>query len=677
MTKSPLPSLDDQRRYWDERWDRQRLPNDYQRRRGDTVLAILRSLRLTNPEILDFGCGTGWFTEELSHFARATGIDLSETAIAYAQATYPHVPFIAANLFETPFSGGQFDVVVSQEVVAHVQDPEAYLDIIARILKPGGYLIITTANRFVMERWDHGAPDPDAHIKLYPNRRAFKRMLRRRFRVLHTTSIMPIGNRGVLRFANSSKLNTALRWLIPRRYVQRLKERAGLGYTLVALAQKRPMRIGVFGHVGNQNLGDEALIAAVIQNVRRRHPEAELRGFTGRPHDTEQRHHIPAFPISRLNGRAATAPQLGLAADPPAGPWGELQARLKRVPLLPVLVRAARRGGRGLLAVLEVAFLARSYRNLRGTDLLLVAGSGQLNDYWGGPWGFPFRLFKWSLLARAAGTKVAFLSLGAGPLRTRLGKFFIKQTLRLAHYHSYRDSDSRQCITELGLPGDHLVVPDLVFSLHFGDVPRDTVRARPRMVGINPMPVFDDSYWPESDPRVYGHYIRTLAAFADWLLENGYRVRFFATQLLADHPVISQVRALMRQDVTTPRPECVVADRINSFDELVSLIDSLDIVVATRYHGTLFSLIRHKPVLSIAYHRKSMELMAQLGQAEYGIDIGRLTLETLRERFVALESHGAQFVEAVHRRLPAVREALETQYDRVFALLDCGVAAAD
>src|SRR2546427_9646757 len=76
--KAPLPALADQRRYWDERWDRQRLPNDYQRRRGDTILDLLRSLRLTNPEILDFGCGTGWFTEQLSHVGRATGLDRSE-----------------------------------------------------------------------------------------------------------------------------------------------------------------------------------------------------------------------------------------------------------------------------------------------------------------------------------------------------------------------------------------------------------------------------------------------------------------------------------------------------------------------------------------------------------------------------------------------------------------------
>ena len=112
------------------------------------------------------------------------------------------------------------------------------------------------------------------------------------------------------------------------------------------------MRIGVFGHVGNQNLGDEALIAAVLQNVRRRYPEAELCGFTAHPQDTEQRHRIPAFPICRTNGRPAAAPQPERATDPPGGErsapasaWAGLRAQLRRIPLLPVLVRAARRVG--------------------------------------------------------------------------------------------------------------------------------------------------------------------------------------------------------------------------------------------------------------------------------------------------------------------------------------------
>jgi SAM-dependent methyltransferase len=239
MIKAPLPSLDEQRGFWDERWDRQRLPNDYQRRRGDTVLEMLTSLRLRNPEILDFGCGTGWFTADLSRWGRATGIDLSEVAIAEARASYPQVRFIAGNLYETTFPAEHFDVVVSQEVVAHVEDPAGYLDLIARVLKPNGYVIITTANRLVIERWDYG-PDPFAHIKFYPTRREFKQMLRRRFHVLRTTSIIPIGDRGILRLVNSPKLNTALGWLLSPRGLERLKEWAGFGYTIIALAQKRP-----------------------------------------------------------------------------------------------------------------------------------------------------------------------------------------------------------------------------------------------------------------------------------------------------------------------------------------------------------------------------------------------------------------------------------------------------
>jgi len=239
MTKAALPSLTDQRRYWDERWDQHRLPNAYQQRRGDTVLAILKGLRLANPEILDFGCGTGWFTAELAQYGRATGIDLSEVAIAEARASYPHVPYIAGNLYDTTFPDQHFDVVVSQEVVAHVESPAVYLDMIGRILKPNGYLIITSANRLVIERWDYG-PDPDAHIKFFPTRRSFKRMLRERFRVLYTTSIIPIGDRGVLRLVNSYKINKALGWVIPPRHIERLKEWAGFGYSLVALAQKRP-----------------------------------------------------------------------------------------------------------------------------------------------------------------------------------------------------------------------------------------------------------------------------------------------------------------------------------------------------------------------------------------------------------------------------------------------------
>ena len=77
-------------------------------------------------------------------------------------------------------------------------------------------------------------------------------------------------------------------------------------------------------------------------------------------------------------------------------------------------------------------------------------------------------------------------------------------------------------------------------------------------------------------------------------------------------------------------------------------------------------------MLSIAYQRKSVELMAQMGQGQYAVEIEQLTPEALRGRFLALESHRVAFTDAVRARLPAIRAVLDRQYDRTFALLQNG-----
>ena len=59
-------------------------------------------LNLINRNILDVGCATGWFTEELSRFGQAMGVDLSEHAIGIARQCYPNVPFEAGDFLKMP-----------------------------------------------------------------------------------------------------------------------------------------------------------------------------------------------------------------------------------------------------------------------------------------------------------------------------------------------------------------------------------------------------------------------------------------------------------------------------------------------------------------------------------------------------------------------------------------------
>ena len=239
-----LPSMEAQRRFWDwhwGHWKERKIINEWTLKRGDEILKIVQSLALNQPEILDFGCGKGWFTEQLASVGNATGIDLSEEAIAMAKLRSPQITFIAGNVYDFPLQPEHYDIVVSQEVLTHVEDQAGYLNRADRVLKTGGYLIIACANKFVMDRlgdvgWNVQPPD---HISWYPHMKDLKRLLQPKFKILHSTTILPVGQGGILRFINSYKLNRTLSWLIPPRYIDALKERAGFGYQLMVLAQKR------------------------------------------------------------------------------------------------------------------------------------------------------------------------------------------------------------------------------------------------------------------------------------------------------------------------------------------------------------------------------------------------------------------------------------------------------
>jgi 2-polyprenyl-3-methyl-5-hydroxy-6-metoxy-1,4-benzoquinol methylase len=240
------PSTGAQRAYWDERWETQRSPNDWQKQRAQAILAMVQGLSLDSPRILDLGCATGWMTKLLSELGPAEGVDLSEAAIAIAKSQYPGIQFTAGDLYEIPLTSDPVDLVVCQEVIAHVSDQPLLIRRISEVIKPGGYLIITAANKFVMDRMRDsdgivgvGPEDPDEHIKKWLDMKGLKRLLEPYFTVNRTTSVIPIGERGWLRVINSHKLNKAVGRLISQRRLKALKERMGFGYSIIAIGQKK------------------------------------------------------------------------------------------------------------------------------------------------------------------------------------------------------------------------------------------------------------------------------------------------------------------------------------------------------------------------------------------------------------------------------------------------------
>lgn len=102
-------------------------------------------------KVLDYGCGTGYGARRLAPAAASVvGVDVSADAVSHAAEAYR-----AANLrFQAidpagplPFPDGEFEVVLSFQVVEHVPDADRYLAEIARVLAPGGVLALATPDR--------------------------------------------------------------------------------------------------------------------------------------------------------------------------------------------------------------------------------------------------------------------------------------------------------------------------------------------------------------------------------------------------------------------------------------------------------------------------------------------------------------------------------------------------
>ncbi|NJK51300.1 methyltransferase domain-containing protein [Candidatus Gracilibacteria bacterium] len=106
---------------------------------GENLLEILSPQK--GDRILDLGCGTGHLTDRIAKMgATAIGIDNSPAMIAQAKQNYPDVQFEIADGTNFTFSES-FDAVFSNAVLHWIKPPEAVINCIWKVLKPGGRFI--------------------------------------------------------------------------------------------------------------------------------------------------------------------------------------------------------------------------------------------------------------------------------------------------------------------------------------------------------------------------------------------------------------------------------------------------------------------------------------------------------------------------------------------------------
>jgi SAM-dependent methyltransferase len=137
------------------RWKRHRIMM------GKITRQTLAGIALPEPRIVELGCAAGeslfetfdvctdingvlWYGMDLNVQAICAGVQRSR--FRESERNSSPVFFVAGNAYSLPFGDEMFDMVHCAEVLEHMSTPQDVISEIARILKPGGYALITTPN---------------------------------------------------------------------------------------------------------------------------------------------------------------------------------------------------------------------------------------------------------------------------------------------------------------------------------------------------------------------------------------------------------------------------------------------------------------------------------------------------------------------------------------------------
>ena len=236
-------SICEQEDFYDERWESATFINNCKLERCRAILGMLLKIHIQKPRIIELGAGTGWLTSILGEYGPTKGVELSPAAVEAAKKRYTHVCFDAANILEFSDKSGDYDIAVSHEVLEHIEDQPGYLKKAHELLKPGGYLVLTTPNKKVFERYLKRKSDWKLQpIENWLTRSELVQILSASgFSVLETTTALATPDSGFIFRLLMSKIPRGIFKMLGLADEYRsVLLKMGCGLHIVILAQKKP-----------------------------------------------------------------------------------------------------------------------------------------------------------------------------------------------------------------------------------------------------------------------------------------------------------------------------------------------------------------------------------------------------------------------------------------------------
>jgi polysaccharide pyruvyl transferase WcaK-like protein len=106
-------------------------------------------------------------------------------------------------------------------------------------------------------------------------------------------------------------------------------------------------------------------------------------------------------------------------------------------------------------------------------------------------------------------------------------------------------------------------------------------------------------------------------------------------------------------------------EEIDTIQDLLKQLAQTDIVVASRFHNVLCSLMLERPVISLGYHEKNVNLMSEMGLEKFCQHIEDFTFDKLVEQFECYASELEVATQRIHQKNEQYRQLLDEQYRNI------------
>lgn len=386
------------------------------------------------------------------------------------------------------------------------------------------------------------------------------------------------------------------------------------------------MKIGLFGQFGSGNTGNDGSLEAMLQLLHRNCPGAQLICICQRPEIITEKFNLQAVSVGRPASNNIV--------------FNTLNRALLQLP-------------RRLIGFITAISL------VHGLDLIIVPGTGILDDFNEDPFGWPFAVLRWSLAAKLGGAHMAFVSIGAGPVAHPLSRFFVRTAASLAAYRSYRDLVSYDFMDsiKLDVSNDH-VSADIAFSLP--PATEELRDCRGENVGIGVMTYRGWRKRAVEGDAIYQNYLRKMIAIIEGLQRKGRQVRL----LTGDTGDLEAARDLQRL-LNKHAYRDVIFEPVQSLHDVMQQIAKTDIVIASRYHNIVCALSMGRPAISLGYAKKNDALLNDTGLSEFSHHVETFNPQLLLSQVDSMFERKAELGESVKAGVTQYRKRLARQEDAI------------